>query len=112
MVTENPNRMTQPSSRGCGRLVYTSEPVYLKGILRLNGADVNRLIYTLEKAERDRVQFNRERDLVLRETAQTAAEQAIVKYELVQRHHAAQEDQNKKKSPALKEQDTTPDEEK
>jgi hypothetical protein len=33
-------------------IVYTSEPVYLKGILRLNGADVNRLIYTLEKAEK------------------------------------------------------------
>jgi hypothetical protein len=31
---------------------YTSEPVYLKGILKLNGADVNRLIYSLEKAER------------------------------------------------------------
>ena len=31
---------------------YTSEPVYLKGILRLNGADVNRLIYSLEKAEK------------------------------------------------------------
>ena len=31
---------------------YTSEPVYLKGILRLNGADVNRLIYMLEKAEK------------------------------------------------------------
>ena len=31
---------------------YTSEPVYLRGILRLNGADVNRLIYTLEKAEK------------------------------------------------------------
>jgi hypothetical protein len=31
---------------------YTSEPVYLKGILRLNGADVNRLIYALDKAEK------------------------------------------------------------
>jgi hypothetical protein len=31
---------------------YTSEPVYLKGILRLNGKDVNRLIYSLEKAEK------------------------------------------------------------
>jgi hypothetical protein len=31
---------------------YTSEPVYLKGILKLNGADVNRLIYSLEKAEK------------------------------------------------------------
>jgi hypothetical protein len=31
---------------------YTSEPVYLKGILKLNGADVNRLIYALEKAEK------------------------------------------------------------
>lgn len=33
-------------------VVYTSEPVYLKGILKLNGADVNRLIYSLEKAEK------------------------------------------------------------
>ena len=31
---------------------YTSEPVYLKGILRLNGKDVNRLIYSLEKADK------------------------------------------------------------
>jgi hypothetical protein len=31
---------------------YTSEPVYLKGILKLNGADVNRLIYSLDKAEK------------------------------------------------------------
>jgi hypothetical protein len=31
---------------------YTSEPVYLKGILRLNGSDVNKLIYSLEKAEK------------------------------------------------------------
>ncbi len=31
---------------------YTSEPVYLKGILRLNGTDINRLIYTLDKAEK------------------------------------------------------------
>jgi hypothetical protein len=31
---------------------YTSEPVYLKGILKLNGKDVNRLIYALEKAEK------------------------------------------------------------
>ena len=31
---------------------YTSEPVYLKGILKLNGSDVNRLIYSLEKAEK------------------------------------------------------------
>jgi hypothetical protein len=33
-------------------ITYTSEPIYLKGILRLNGADVNRLIYSLEKAEK------------------------------------------------------------
>ena len=33
-------------------IVYTSEPVYLKGILRLNGSDVNRLIYTLDNAEK------------------------------------------------------------
>jgi hypothetical protein len=33
-------------------IVYTSEPIYIKGILRLNGADVNRLIYSLEKAEK------------------------------------------------------------
>ena len=33
-------------------IVYTSEPVYLKGILRLNGTDVNRLIYTLDNAEK------------------------------------------------------------
>jgi hypothetical protein len=31
---------------------YTSEPIYLKGILKLNGSDVNRLIYGLEKAEK------------------------------------------------------------
>ncbi len=31
---------------------YTTEPIYLKGILKLNGADVNRLIYSLEKAEK------------------------------------------------------------
>lgn len=31
---------------------YTSEPIYIKGILRLNGSDVNRLIYTLDKAEK------------------------------------------------------------
>lgn len=31
---------------------YTSEPIYLKGILRLNGTDINRLIYTLDKAEK------------------------------------------------------------
>jgi hypothetical protein len=31
---------------------YTSEPVYLKGILKLNGSDVNRLIYSLESAEK------------------------------------------------------------
>jgi hypothetical protein len=31
---------------------YTSEPVYLKGILKLNGKDVNRLIYSLEKADK------------------------------------------------------------
>lgn len=29
---------------------YTTEPIYLKGILKLNGSDVNRLIYSLEKA--------------------------------------------------------------
>jgi hypothetical protein len=33
-------------------ITYTSEPIYLKGILKLNGADVNRLIYSLEKAEK------------------------------------------------------------
>jgi hypothetical protein len=33
-------------------VTYTSEPIYLKGILKLNGADVNRLIYSLEKAEK------------------------------------------------------------
>lgn len=31
---------------------YTTEPIYLKGILKLNGTDVNRLIYSLEKAEK------------------------------------------------------------
>ncbi|NJN33272.1 MAG: hypothetical protein HC817_02485 [Saprospiraceae bacterium] len=31
---------------------YTSEPVYLKGVLKLNGSDVNRLIYSLESAEK------------------------------------------------------------
>jgi hypothetical protein len=31
---------------------YTSEPIFLKGILKLNGSDVNRLIYSLEKAEK------------------------------------------------------------
>ena len=31
---------------------YTTEPIYLKGILKLNGTDVNRLIYYLEKAEK------------------------------------------------------------
>lgn len=31
---------------------YTSEPIYIKGILRLNGSDVNRLIYTLDRAEK------------------------------------------------------------
>ena len=31
---------------------FTSEPIYLKGILKLNGSDVNRLIYSLEKAEK------------------------------------------------------------
>ena len=31
---------------------YTTEPIYLKGILKLNGTDVNRLIYALEKAEK------------------------------------------------------------
>jgi hypothetical protein len=29
---------------------YTSEPIYIKGILRLNGNDVNKLIYSVEKA--------------------------------------------------------------
>jgi hypothetical protein len=29
---------------------YTSEPIYIKGILKLNGTDVNRLIYSLEDA--------------------------------------------------------------
>ncbi|MDZ7879063.1 MAG: hypothetical protein U5L45_15380 [Saprospiraceae bacterium] len=33
-------------------IIYTSEPIYLKGILVLNGADVNRLIYSLEKAQK------------------------------------------------------------
>jgi hypothetical protein len=33
-------------------VTYTSEPVFLKGILKLNGSDVNRLIYSLEKAEK------------------------------------------------------------
>ena len=33
-------------------VTYTTEPIYLKGILKLNGADVNRLIYSLEKAEK------------------------------------------------------------
>ena len=33
-------------------ITYTTEPIYLKGILKLNGADVNRLIYSLEKAEK------------------------------------------------------------
>jgi hypothetical protein len=31
---------------------YTSEPIYLRGTLKLNGSDVNRLIYSLEKAEK------------------------------------------------------------
>ena len=31
---------------------YTTEPIYLKGILKLNGTDMNRLIYSLEKAEK------------------------------------------------------------
>ena len=31
---------------------YTTEPIYLKGILKLNGSDVNQLIYSLEKAEK------------------------------------------------------------
>ena len=30
-------------------ITYTSEPVYLKGILKLNGGDCNILIYSLEK---------------------------------------------------------------
>ncbi len=33
-------------------IIYTSEPIYLKGILKLNGSDINRLIYTLDKAEK------------------------------------------------------------